>query len=77
MSGYRLEVPVTGSRDERAGKGETPGTVTDLTVDAAGLRNTLHILEGVAAEGKDWVVHEYRRGGDRIRRLRRAVGEPG
>jgi hypothetical protein len=76
MSGYQLEVPVTGARDERTDKSENPGTVTDLTVDAAGLRNTLHILEGVAAEGKDWIDHEVLRGGDRIRRLRLALGAP-
>lgn len=76
VSGYKLEVPVTGSRDERPGKGEAPGSVTDLTVDAAGLRNTLHILEGIAAEGKGWISHEDRRGGDRVRRLRRIMGRP-
>jgi hypothetical protein len=75
VSGYKLEVPVTGARDERPRKGEAPGMVTDLTVDAAGLRNTLHILEGVAAEGKGWIAHEDQRGGDRIRRLRRVFDE--
>jgi hypothetical protein len=35
--------------------------VSRLTLDAAGLTNTLHVLEGVAAEGKDWIKHENQR----------------
>jgi hypothetical protein len=73
VSGYQFEIPVTGSGEERLLMGERPGTVADLTVDAAGLRNTLHILEGIAAEGKDWIAHEDQRSGERIQRLRRAV----
>jgi hypothetical protein len=73
VSGQPLEIPVTGSGEEKLGTGEVPGTVADLTVDAAGLRNTLHILEGIAAEGKDWIGHEDQRSGERIRRLKRAV----
>jgi hypothetical protein len=38
--------------------GEEPELVSRLTLDAAGLTNTLHVLEGVAAEGKDWIKHE-------------------
>ena len=73
VSGYQFEIPVTGSGEERLGIGEAAGTVADLTADAAGLRNTLHILEGIAAEGKDWIEHEDQRSGERIRRLKRAV----
>jgi hypothetical protein len=73
VSGYQFEIPVTGSGEEKLGIGEIPGTVADLTVDAAGLRNTLHILEGIAAEGKDWIAHEDQRSGERIRRLKSAV----
>lgn len=73
VSGYSLEIPVTGTGEEELGTGETSGTVVDLTVDAAGLGNTLHILEGIAAEGKDWIKHEDQRSGERINRLRQAV----
>ncbi|RSM56772.1 hypothetical protein DMB66_32980 [Actinoplanes sp. ATCC 53533] len=73
VSGYQFEIPVTGSGEERLRMGERPGTVADLTVDAAGLRNTLHILEGIAAEGKDWIAQEDQRSGERIQRLSRAV----
>jgi hypothetical protein len=73
VSGYQFEVSVTGSGEEQLKMDERAGTVADLTVDAAGLRNTLHILEGIAAEGKDWISHEDQRSGERIQRLRHAV----
>jgi hypothetical protein len=73
VSGYSLEIPVTGTGEEKLGTGEISGMVVDLTVDAAGLGNTLHILEGIAAEGKDWIKHEDQRSGERINRLRQAV----
>jgi hypothetical protein len=31
---------------------------SDATQDATGLRNTLRVLEGVAAEGKTWIARE-------------------
>jgi hypothetical protein len=31
------------------------------TLDSAGVMNTLHVLEGVAAEGREWIHHERRR----------------
>ncbi|OHV20402.1 hypothetical protein BBK14_28005, partial [Parafrankia soli] len=34
---------------------ETPEAVARITQDAAGLQHTLSVLEGVAAEGKEWV----------------------
>jgi len=43
---------------EQLQQGEEPELVSRLTLDAAGLINTLHVLEGVAAEGKDWIKHE-------------------
>lgn len=73
VSGEPLEIPVAGVGEEKLGTGETPGTAVQLTVDAAGLQNTLHVLEGIAAEGKDWIVHEDERSGERINRLKRAV----
>jgi hypothetical protein len=35
----------------------------DATLDSAGLNNTLHVLEGIAAEGKYWVDREHERSG--------------
>lgn len=44
---------------------ETLATVSETTLDAAGLRHTLHVMEGIAAEGKRWLEQERRRRGDR------------
>jgi hypothetical protein len=59
-------------------------TVSRTTLDAAGLDNTLHVLEGIAAEGKQWIPHERRRAEGRLGKLtsilHRIVGdeaEPG
>jgi len=46
---------------EQLQQGEEAELVSRLTLDAAGLINTLHVLEGVAAEGKDWIKHENKR----------------
>ncbi|GAA0934661.1 hypothetical protein [Nonomuraea longicatena] len=39
------------------------------TLDSAGVRNTLHVLEGVAAEGREWINHERRREQDGLAHL--------
>ncbi|MFI2662315.1 hypothetical protein [Micromonospora carbonacea] len=54
-SGETITVQVTGTDTEPAAPNKDPSPVTELTIDASGLRQTLHVLEGVAAEGKDWV----------------------
>jgi hypothetical protein len=43
---------------------ENASTVSEVTLDSAGLNNTLHVLEGIAAEGKCWVEREDERSGD-------------
>ncbi|MDG6101406.1 hypothetical protein Daura_39920 [Dactylosporangium aurantiacum] len=40
---------------------EDPRTLLDLALDSAGITAALHILEAVAAEGKDWIARELRR----------------
>ncbi|MET8333328.1 hypothetical protein ABZV14_09580 [Streptosporangium canum] len=40
---------------EELQQGEIPGTVAEATLDASGIHHTLHILEGIAAEGKEWI----------------------
>ncbi|WP_034484961.1 hypothetical protein [Actinomadura oligospora] len=41
---------------------ETRATVSETTLDAAGLSHTLHVMEGIAAEGKLWIEQErYRK----------------
>jgi len=38
-----------------AGSGESPAARSALNLDAAGFGHALHILEGIAAEGKEWL----------------------
>ncbi|MFD8527595.1 hypothetical protein ACFV0L_09305 [Streptosporangium canum] len=40
---------------EELQQGEIPGAVSEATLDASGIHHTLHILEGIAAEGKEWI----------------------
>lgn len=40
---------------------ETATTVSETTLDAAGFGHTLHVMEGIAAEGKRWIEQERRR----------------
>ncbi|MFC5187187.1 hypothetical protein [Actinomadura harenae] len=40
---------------------ETSATVSETTLDAAGLGHTLHVMEGIAAEGKLWIEQARRR----------------
>ncbi|MEV6902148.1 MULTISPECIES: hypothetical protein [unclassified Amycolatopsis] len=53
------------------GEGEDPKKMADLNLDNAGFKHTLHILEGIAAEGKGWIDRD-----PDIRAQRRA-GVPG
>ncbi|MGH3661268.1 MAG: hypothetical protein ACRDT8_09810, partial [Micromonosporaceae bacterium] len=55
VNGRPIEVPVTDSDIGQLEPGEDPKTLTEVTLDAAGLGYTLHILEGMAAEGKQWI----------------------
>ena len=73
-SGETITVQVTGTDTEPTERNEDPGPVTDLTVDASGLRQTLHVLEGVAAEGKDWVRLRREQAVDRLAELSRRTG---
>jgi hypothetical protein len=49
--------------------------IAELSLDAAGLSHTLHVLEGVAAEGKEWVKHRRRRADERLANLASAIRE--
>lgn len=44
-----------------------------VSLDSAGLANTLYILEGIAAEGKRWVHLDRQRRGSRVSVLKRAI----
>ncbi|GGQ07350.1 hypothetical protein [Streptosporangium pseudovulgare] len=63
VNGQEVRVKVTEPETEELQQGEEPGTVFEATLDASGLRRTLHVLEGIAAEGKRWITQEHRREG--------------
>jgi hypothetical protein len=61
VNGADIEVAVT--EPGQAGADEDSRILADGAEDATGLRNTLFVLEGVAAEGRSWWVGPaYRRG---------------
>lgn len=55
VDGQKISVQVMNSEAEELQQGESPGTVSEATLDAAGIHHTLHVLEGIAAEGKEWI----------------------
>ncbi|GII63062.1 hypothetical protein Skr01_31470 [Sphaerisporangium krabiense] len=61
VNGHPIEVEVTGPPPGTDQLGEDTRMVSQATLDTAGLGNTLHILEGVAAEGKEWIRNERER----------------
>lgn len=75
----KLSLTLTNNpRDELTITGEWPGMVelgdddriaSQVSLDASGLERTLHVLEGIAAEGKEWITHENRRERASLRRL--------
>ncbi|MEV0660432.1 hypothetical protein ACIBI3_00825 [Actinomadura luteofluorescens] len=71
INGAQIEVEVLASGTEELLVDEPPGVVAEVTLDSAGLNHTLHVLEGVAAEGKRWITQERRRKTDRVRPLPR------
>ena len=44
--------------DAVEGKEDNPEKLSELNLDASGLKPTLHILEGIAAEGKGWIERD-------------------
>jgi hypothetical protein len=46
---------IADSSPESASKSDETDSSTDLDLDAAGFSHTLHVLEGIAAEGKSWI----------------------
>ncbi|MGP4100939.1 hypothetical protein [Nonomuraea sp. KM90] len=61
-NGEPIKVKVTDPpTDVTKHEDETPLGASQRTLDTAGLDNALHVLEGVAAEGKEWITFERRR----------------
>ncbi|MEU0519411.1 hypothetical protein [Streptosporangium sp. NPDC006007] len=62
VNGDEISVEVSSGFEELQ-QGESPGAVSEVSLDAAGLPHTLHVLEGIAAEGKGWVEQRELRTG--------------
>ncbi|AGZ43353.1 hypothetical protein [Actinoplanes friuliensis] len=73
VNSHSIKLVVTGPPPRTKELGEDDRTITAVTLDAAGLDNTLHVLEGIAAEGKQWITYERKREQDGLARLIDAV----
>lgn len=69
FNGEPISVRVAESDTEEIQHREDPTRITELSLDASGLSRTLHVLEGIAAEGKQWVRNQRRRADDRLANL--------
>ena len=54
VNGNPISVIVTDLDPEDIRRGEDEDSLSEATLDAASVANTLHVLEGIAAEGKGW-----------------------
>ncbi|MBY8870504.1 hypothetical protein K7640_01450 [Micromonospora sp. PLK6-60] len=73
VNGEPISVRVSDPDIESEPHTDDPTKVTELSVDASGLRHTLHVLEGVAAEGKEWIRHRRRRADARLAKLSKVI----
>jgi hypothetical protein len=71
VNGHEISVEVSSGFEELQ-QGESPGAVSKVSLDAAGIPHTLHVLEGIAAEGKRWVEQQELRTGN----LSAALNDP-
>lgn len=67
VDGQKISVQIE-PRVEELPQGEDSESEPEETLDAAGVSHTLHVLEGIAAEGKAWMEHERRRADHRYKR---------
>jgi hypothetical protein len=58
MNGDPQNIDITDHESGEAAPGESPLALTKMSLEAAGFTNTLHILEGIAAEGKNWIKRD-------------------
>lgn len=57
-NGPTRSIRVTDPEGCQSDSDESPATFSKINLDAAGFAHTLHILEGIAAEGKSWIDHD-------------------
>ncbi|MFG2088526.1 MULTISPECIES: hypothetical protein [unclassified Spirillospora] len=63
VNGEEIHVEAMAPEAEKL-QDEPSGVVSEVTQDAANLRHTLTVMEGIAAEGKRWILRERQRLGD-------------
>lgn len=73
FNGKPISIRISEPDDESLQHDENAAKIAELSLDAAGLSHTLHVLEGVAAEGKEWVKHRRRRADKRLANLASAI----
>lgn len=54
-NGPTRDIQIVDGADQEADPGQSPEAFSRINLDAAGFSHTLHILEGIAAEGKPWI----------------------
>jgi hypothetical protein len=75
INGSPITMPVTEAIGELE-PGEDPVKLSEVSLDASGLPHTLDVLEGIAAEGKEWVHHQHRRTEERLADLSHVLRRP-
>ncbi|WP_406084143.1 hypothetical protein OHA01_05975 [Micromonospora zamorensis] len=73
FNGKPIPIRISEPDDESLQHDENAAKIAELSLDAAGLSHTLHVLEGVAAEGKEWVRHRRHRADKRLANLASAI----
>jgi hypothetical protein len=73
FNGEPISIRVSEPNNETLQDDENPTKIAELSLDAAGLGHTLHVLEGVAAEGKEWVKHRRHRADEKLANLASAI----
>lgn len=58
MNGEPRNIRVTDPAGDKSGLGKDAQSTASMSLDAAGFAHTLHILEGIAAEGKKWIERD-------------------
>jgi hypothetical protein len=59
INGDPISAIVTDLDPEDFQQGEDADSLASATLDAASVANTLHVLEGIAAEGKSWLLDRH------------------
>jgi hypothetical protein len=75
FNGPPVRVQVTEPVVEDAAAGEDAWTLSQVALDASGLPRTLEIMEGIAAEGKEWIRHRLIRATRRLADMSETIGK--